>query len=235
MNDRLNEFFKTRLKDYAMVPTSHAWSKVEANLQKKNKGIVWFRAAAALAVLGILLATIVWVQSKRSEINSSSITNNDSSKEQEVATKELNVAEELIHELNKQEATTHSKHHYAAKVEKTGEIDHKDVDKQVPQQIEQPTTELLNNTIALSETVSQSVKKPIVLEFRLDEISTSKLITESNEIAGTEIESKTRIQKALGYALEVKNGESSFINLRQAKETLFALNFKKDKKTITQQ
>ena len=79
------------------------------------------------------------------------------------------------------------------------------------------------------------VKNPIVLEFRLEEVSTPMPLTKLNEQEVAEVDSKNRIQKAIGFALEVKNGESPVMNLRQAKENLFALNFKKDKKTITKQ
>ena len=231
MSDRIDEFFKTKLTDHAMAPTPRAWSKVEANLSKKNKGIIWFRAAAALLFLGLLVVTIVWLQSKRIETTSPTITNAIVFGEKETLLKKSNAEGELKYDLKKKPRTTTPRQSYLTHVDKSIEIKN-----QVLQKIEQSGEE--DNIIEVAEPIAVSqpkVKKPIVLEFRLEEVSTPMPLTKLNEQEVAEVDSKSGIQKAIGFALEVKNGESPVMNLRQAKENLFALNFKKDKKTITKQ
>lgn len=232
MNDRIDEFFKARLTDHPMTPPPNAWSKVEANLSKKNKGIVWFRAAAALLFLGLLLATLVWIQSSKIETIPMNITKVDSSREKEAVIKESNGAEELKPDLKSKSRSNAKRQPSLVQVESMPEIKN-----QVQQEIEQPAMVEAQNTIEVTKSITVSqpkARKPLVLEFRLDEITTQQLTaTEELEIAN--VDSKNGIQKAIGFALEVKNGESPIINLRQAKENLFALNFKKDKKTSIQQ
>jgi hypothetical protein len=231
MNDRLDKFFKARLTDYTMAPTPGAWSKVEANLSKKNSGIVWLRAAAALLILGLSLATIVWVQSRRNETTPTSITKVDTSQEKEAVIKELNKEEELRPTLKRSSGSIAKRQPTLAQVENRPETV-----LQESQEIEQHSIVESTTIIDVTESIAVSqpkAKKPLVLEFRLEEIPTREQLPEGIEVAT--IDSKNGIQKALGFALEVKNGESPIINFRQAKETLFALNFKKDKKTTTQQ
>lgn len=232
MNDRIDEFFKARLTDHPMAPPPNAWSKVEANLSKKNKGIVWFRAAAALLFLGLLLTVIVWVQSKKIETEPTRIANVDSSHEKERAIKGSNVTEGLRPDLKKRSRSNTKRQPSLVQVESMPEIK-----KQIQQEIEQPAMVEAQNTIEVTESIAVSqpkARKPLVLEFRLDEITTQQL-TATEEIKIANVDSKNGIQKAIGFALEVKNGDSPIINLRQAKENLFALNFKKDKKTTIQQ
>lgn len=233
MNDRIDEFFKARLADQAVAPTPGAWSKVEANLSKKNKGIVWFRAAAAIFFLGLLLTTIVWVQSRRIDSTPTRITNADSTHEKEEAIKESNVAEDLRPDLKKKSRSNTKRQPLLVQVESMSEIK-----KQPQQEIEQTSMVEAQNTIEVTESIAISqtkARKPLVLEFRLEEITTRQQLTATEELEVANVDSKNGIQKAIGFALEVKNGDSPIINLRQAKENLFALNFKKDKKTTIQQ
>jgi len=233
MNDRIDEFFKRRLADHAVAPTPGAWSKVEVNLSKKNNGIVWFRAAAAFLFLGLLLATLVWIQSKKIETIPTSITKVDSSHEKEAITKESNGVQELRPDLKSKPRSNAKRQPTLAQVESMPEIK-----KHVQKEIEQPAVVEVNSKIEITESLAVSqpnAKKPLVLEFRLEEITTPEQLTATEGIEVANMDSKNGIQKAIGFALEVKNGESPIINLRQAKENLFALNFKKDKKTIIQQ
>ncbi len=156
MSDRIDEFFKTKLTDHAMAPTPRAWSKVEANLSKKTKGIIWFRAAALL-FLGLLLATIVWLQSKRAETTPSTIANVNVSEEKETPLKKSYAEDEPKRNLKKKTQTTTSRQPYLPQVDKNTEIKN-----QFSQKIEQSGEE--DNIIEVTEPTAVSqpkVKKPI--------------------------------------------------------------------------
>lgn len=226
MSDRIDKFFNTRLADHAMAPTQNAWSKLEVNLSKKNRTVIWFRSAAALVFLGLLLSTLAWVMKERIEPKPIATTN--LSKEKELAIEDSNETTMIKPDIKLQ--PTAKKKRSVAQSKSNDEANNVIITEIIPTEIK------VNNTIeAESLAVAESKpSKPIVLEFRLEDVSLSAPSAQQTSIEVAELDPKSGIQKAIGFALDVKNGDSPIINLRQAKENLFALNFKKDKKTTTQ-
>jgi hypothetical protein len=77
----------------------------------------------------------------------------------------------------------------------------------------------------VTETISVTkAEKPIVIEFTLEAIT-----TDTQQVAQASEEKNTGLKKIFDKALELKNGESDFGSLRDAKNELFALDFRKDK------
>lgn len=232
MNDRIDKFFNERIADHTMTPMPGAWAKVEANLSKKNKTIIWFRAAAALLFLELLFGALIWIRTERIETATAKITSTTSSKEKVMAMKDSNETKELKPEVKIKLKSNTKRKPLLTQIESI-----KETNNQAASEIEQTAIEEMDNVIE-NESIAANqseTKKPIVLEFRLDNISTPEPSTKINTIEVADLDYKNGIQKAIGFALDVKNGESPIINLRQAKENLFALNFKKEKKTTTQQ
>lgn len=226
MSDRIDKFFNARLADHSMAPTQNAWSKLEVNLSKKNRTVIWFRSAAALVFLGLLLSTLAWVMKERIEPKPIATTN--LSKEKELAIEDSNETTMTKPDIKLQ--PTAKKKRSVAQSKSNDEANNVIFIEINPTEIK------VNNTIeAESLAVAESKpSKPIVLEFRLENVSLSAPSAQQTSIEVAELDPKSGIQKAIGFALDVKNGDSPIINLRQAKENLFALNFKKDKKTTTQ-
>ena len=77
------------------------------------------------------------------------------------------------------------------------------------------------------ERIALSVKKekPVVIEFTLESISKEPII----EVAQANEAESSGLKKILETALDVKNGDSDLGIIRDAKNQLFALDFKKDK------
>jgi len=85
-------------------------------------------------------------------------------------------------------------------------------------------TELIANLETVSiETVAKA-EKPIVIEFTLDPVPSATLVTKV-----TEAEKSNGFKKILDKAIDLKNGEGELGSLRDAKNELFAFDFKKDK------
>jgi hypothetical protein len=90
----------------------------------------------------------------------------------------------------------------------------------------QPQTSIENSAMVAG---AAKTEKPIVLEYRLETIEVpgpgpvaeSASVTESNEKSG--------LRKVIDFAWDAKNSDGPLANMRQAKDELFALNFKKDK------
>ena len=59
--NKLDEFFKEKLTDHSIAPSTGAWQKVEAGFSKKNKGVAWLRWAAVFLLGAFLLGTL-WMQ-----------------------------------------------------------------------------------------------------------------------------------------------------------------------------
>jgi len=76
-------------------------------------------------------------------------------------------------------------------------------------------------SVEVTQVVTKT-EKPIVIEFTLDPIPSTK-----TAIAATE--EKPALKKILDKALDIKNGDAELGGLRMAKNELFALDFKKDK------
>lgn len=84
---------------------------------------------------------------------------------------------------------------------------------------------VIDQNIMVTETISVTkAEKPIVIEFTLEAIT-----TDTQQVAQASEEKNNGLKKIFDKALELKNGESDFGSLRDAKNELFALDFRKDK------
>lgn len=224
--NKVDRFFKKKVEDLIVEPRSEAWAKLEANLSKKNKGLIWFKAAAALLLMGLFIASILWLQQGKE---------NQHMAEQVKTTKPAIVPVEK----KMKEGTKNRSHVPELKNKNTSEIRKSNTKKQIA--IEHPTVptivkkeltdvnfkEIEKETIS-SQTIAaiRVEEKPIVIEYTLESIHSQKNET---PILAEITEKKNSLQKALDFAREAKNSDSPLGGLRQAKDDLFALNFIKDK------
>lgn len=219
--NKLDGLFKRKLEDLALEPRSEAWIKLEVNLSKKNKGLVWFRSAAALLLMGLLITCIIWLQNheETQQVAEQLKGVNPSSKSSENKLKEDSISQSTLSEPNK---ITEAKRKSNSTKPKTINVT------TVPSTIKEVVPEpLMMETLPIETTAEASIKeKPIVIEYTLESILPQKKET---PIVAEIDERKNGFQKALEFAREAKNSDSPLGEIRQAKDDLFALNFKKDK------
>src|SRR5687767_5192520 len=59
MNQQPDKLFREKLYNYQQPASSNAWSKVDAQLDKKNNKFLWLKVAAAILLL-VVAAFILW-------------------------------------------------------------------------------------------------------------------------------------------------------------------------------
>lgn len=216
MNNRLDELFREKLSDHSIPPSDPTWSRVKDSLSKKNSRILLFRIAAAVLLLAALASVVGRLSIRSAEAPALSHYPDP---------KPLRVPAQPPARATspKQESKPRSQK----------EIRHADQPNRQNEELmatpntsqtEQPAADdtVIPSTQAVVAEVSQT-EKPIVLEYRLDAISSHP--APPVEIATRE---KSGLRRVIDLAWEAKNGDSP-LSLRQTKDELFALNFKTKK------
>ena len=225
--NKVDQFFKRKLEDLSVAPRAEAWASLEANLQKKNKGQIHFRIAAVFMLLGMSIAAIIWLDK--------GATNKQVANQLKIKPNTNVATDTKLKEDNIKQSTIIKPTAKIVSKKLTPIINNQQIknEQNVAQTIKQEVTidSTYNTIIELKSTETIAAipanEKPIVIEYTLESISYLKKET---PIVAETIEKKTSLQKALEFAREAKNSDSSPLGeLRQAKDDLFALNFKKDK------
>ena len=215
---KVDRFFRKKVEDVVLQPRSEVWLKLEGNLSKKNKGLIWFRAAAALLLTGLLVTSIILLRDNRNQQVAEQVKTIPSAEPTESTSKDNNLSQSSP----RQEIKKNSVPRKSVSIKKIIEPD------VIPQVIEEADAEQLKIQEPLVEEVALVTRreKPIVIEYTLESIQPQKketsLVTETSE-------KKTSLQKALEFARDAKNSDSPLGELRQAKDDLFAMSFRKDK------
>lgn len=230
MSNRMDQLFKKKLSDYALIPSADAWSKIETGLSKKNKFVIFWRAAAAFILCGLLVGSWVYFQSKdENQTKQLAIENKkgetvieDSSMKpkstENLAEKESNSQSATVKKqevvVQKKNLNTNKPQLAIIESKPAADINPKEKETEILEVIE-----LKSNTTAAVKT-----EKPIVIEFTLDAIP-------SNQTAVAKVDEieKNQLKRIWDKALDIKNGETELGGLRLAKNELFALDFKRDK------
>ncbi len=230
MNNPLDKLFKDKLVDHAQIPSANAWTRVEAGLSKKNKGLILFRIAASVLLVSAIAGTTTWL-SYRNPSSSTILTEGtkpNSEKLQELiapATIEKNEALPPLKEKKSQISPSKRKNLAQRVSPKKGDTQVEIPAKESASQAEvvvSPSVITPEITTVASE---KRIEKPIVLEYRLETIETQ---TSTQETPVAEAKEKNGFRKVIDFALDAKNS-NPLGDLRVAKEELFAFNFKKEK------
>jgi hypothetical protein len=224
MNSRLDNYIKEKIRDHGITPSPDAWEKVETRISKKNSAATALKIAAALAIVG-LVSIILWDQS------------NDNGA--------MPVAERQNisppNESSKNDATKESEVRDATRAEapETHKVQARTTNRSIDQPLRKKNPELqatvipdpvviepVNDEEHLVAPVREKPKaKNIVIVYTLPTIN--KQITQ--DVVVTDEGKKTGLQKVMDVAMDVRASEIPLGELREAKDDLFALEFKKDK------
>ncbi len=219
MGNRIDQLFKGKLEEYKIAPSAQAWKKVQAGLSKKNKMLIVWQLAAAFILFGLLTGAWNYFRDE-DKVQPTQLT-------ESITTPEIKSMQEPINQIAK--STMPEKKITRAKNRK--------IKNDRSKEVQQPTTENLaidvsiqnqvTDNVIMTEplTVDQTLKpeKPLVIEFTLQTISTEP--AQEVEVATEEI---FGLKKILDVARDVKNGDTD-LGIRDAKNQLFAFDFKKDK------
>ena len=221
MNSRLDNYFKEKVRDHGTTPSPDAWEKVETRISKKNNTATALKIAAALAIVG-LVTIVLWDQStgdsampvaERQNISSP----NESSEKS--APKESEISDATTAETHKAQVRT-------ANRSMDQPLRKKNPESQATVIPDPVVIEPVNDEELLVAAVQEKPKaKKIVIVYTLPTINKQP----TQDVAVTEEEKKTGLQKVMDVAMEVRASEIPLGELREAKDDLFALEFKKDK------
>lgn len=225
MSNKIDKLFSRKLADHSMTPSAEAWSRIESSLSKKNKFVIVWRVAAVFVLLGLLTGSWFYWQSEQNE-NAARL-----------ATKKV-APNEKTPEVNEAPVVSSQKEEPVQQVASNSNQEKKQTIQQEKKKITQQQQVAIVNepeqTLPIIEEepikiesaevkqVVANAEKPIVIEFTLDPIPSTK-----TAIAATE--EKPALKKIWDKALDIKNGDAELGGLRMAKNELFALDFKKDK------
>lgn len=225
MSNRIDQLFKNKLSEHKVSPSAEAWTKVQSGLSKKNKIIIAWRMAAVFVLMGALVGT--WYFLNPNNLNPSAqlteikelVTPDNNGIDKpiestpEVVKPDLAQTSQVKNRKKRNVNTSEKKETQDSKTESLA-INNNGLQNQVD--------EIVNLTESVSIT---QTSKPIVIEFTLESISK---VTPAAVAQASEAEN-SGLRKILDAALDVKNGDSDIGIIRDAKNQLFALDFKKDK------
>ena len=214
MSNRIDQVFKGLLGEYKIQPSAEAWTKVQAGLSKKNKIIFAWRLAAAFLLFGSLLGTWFYVQREPAQLSETIIVP-EVNKEIEVAIKPT------MEKSLPPQATAKRK---SKKEKRVAIVETIPIAKNAFEDNEVEQAKVYNIATIAEPTRMAKSEKPLVIEFTLETISTEPI--QEVEAATTEVNSG--LKKILDVARDVKNGDTD-LGIRDAKNQLFAFDFKKDK------
>ena len=220
MSNRMDQLFKNKLGDHRLPPSQEAWAKIESGLSKKNNTVILWRAAAVFVLCGLL--TSVWFYWQSTQDHTQQLI----TKQDNDIKNPTQVQESLVDPVEKKEnknqvaiikRSTRSQREIITPPKNNEEV-------QAAAPMKETETELIANLETVSIEPVAKTEKPIVIEFTLDPVPSTTLVTKV-----TEAEKSNGFKKILDKAIDLKNGEGELGSLRDAKNELFAFDFKKDK------
>jgi len=242
MKNKIDQFFKDKLERHTVPPSEEAWSKVEANLSKKNNSVVW-RMAAAVLTAGALITVMIWSQrgsDQQPAIAANQLPKDNSIKEQPTPKSSSIEKSSEVKSAKKLFTTPQVQQTIPNKAQNNKSVtttDHALIEKKFVSTEESTAAVEKNKTSSAltSEgrpeenskqdatppaTIASTHQKSIKLEFTLEDFSSAPPVATVSEAKSS------GLKKVWEMAREVKNGDG---HVREIKNELFALNFRKNK------
>jgi len=223
MSNKVDKLFKDKLEGDSLQPSAQAWEKVEAHLGKKNKMVLWLRVAAVVVLLSALTFVALRWNSNYEEPQQELVKQNDE------RTPKTTPVDEPKQPVASQKSEVRSRESGARSQDagrRTQEAKPRTQNLEPRTQNAEPTEQLAvvpEQTVVSEPTLS--TQKGITLTYSLPSVKKPEATPEP-VVAETK---KTGLERVLEIAKEVKNSDSPLGELREAKNDIFALDFKKDK------
>lgn len=223
MNNRIDQLFKEKLGEHKVAPSAEAWEKVQAGLVKKNKRVIVWRLAAVLALFGASVGAWYFnLEDGHGRTNQLTQTNEVTQPENKTneQPKEF-VVQEVKPAIAKATKKSNWKNNIPYNETTEKQVDHTNENTAVNQQLVEE--QVIAEPVLITQTTKQ--EKPIVIEFTLETV-TKPLV---KEVVQNSQEENSGLKKILEAAIDMKNGDSDLGIIRDTKNQLFALDFRKDK------
>ena len=236
MSNQIDDLFRKKLEGHSVEPGPLTWSRISARFIKKNRILIGYRAAAAIA----LMAAAFWLYDNARNASPSNIA--------KVAPRSAGVEKPLVAQEKENKTTREDAPPTMAPVpQKAGPLVAKKT--KIPHTVEtvgrdkgalmelahtpiapiaQATIVPLQNGPETGGAETMAGDKPIVIVYELKPFT--KETSGPQDEFDQPLQKKTGLKKVLDVANNLRTGESPLNSLRQAKEELFAWNFRKENK-----
>jgi hypothetical protein len=240
MKQQPDHLFHNKLENFQLRPSADAWNRIEAGLDKKSNKALWLKIAAGLLLLSIASVLIWKIQPETNVLvdKTPQVTEPASEKAQPIQPEETAVAA-VDQDKNIKQEKTEKKDNRIVPAYKNRSTS---LDQQLavvePTPVEtsteviQPETETLiaeveTSTIESTETQNSTA---VYIVMTATEVNQKYLLPQPEDEATSEGKKSSRMQKLMGVAMNIADGDGPLADLRQKKDELFALNFLEDKK-----
>ncbi len=229
MNNQLDDFFRNKLKDHAVEPSLSSWTRVRNGLTKKNKIGAWPFAAAAMLLLGLGIGFWMYTRYDAQSNNDLAETQKaDIAVEDEIGLSDIQEkgSEPTLPVREKTSRPTISNKSLHEKQVASREKRNEPIE---PAEAIKMEPLLLADNPGIKPATEQTLpedQKPIVIVVELKAIARR----EDDRLEAGYPERKSGLKKVLEVANDFRTGDNPLGGLRQAKEDIFALNFRKEEK-----
>lgn len=216
MNDvKIDKLFQDKLATYEVQPSMDAWDKIDTRIQNKSGGNKYWLYAVAASLVLILTSVFIWTN-----------PNNGS----ELIQAENNITEFPVN-TSIDDAVSSAKETVAKSAQENYITQMQEIQQSVITSNEVIIEDLEyanNDIIEYPNTHSTSLNVSFVKQGPELDLISAQFIPDFQfiPIENTDLslpKDETGIKKAFNYAMRVKNGEENPINLRKAKNDLFAM------------
>jgi hypothetical protein len=255
MKKQPDELFSKKLKGLQMQAPVGAWEKIDNNLSKKNNKAIWLKYAAAAVLVAGALSFFLFNRSAKVSDNQLSEIRDDATNPAVVPTDSVTKSQSPPHapqERTPVKEVPAPKKKNAAKKKPDNKVqkekppvtnrtsafmfeqsvvrNNEDSKESLP--AESPDVNSNNKAINEALPSDEDVAKPVssvMIVYNAAEVNEKYLNKKSGDDATPADEKESTLQKLLDKAYDLKHNQDPLGQLRQKKNEILALNFKKEK------
>lgn len=241
MNQQPDKLFREKLESFGKPAPVSAWSRVDAELNKKKDKGLWLKIAASLLVLAVA-AVFLWT-SRSAEQTTNRVAGNPVKTQEPVLKKEKTPEQSLTTIPEKEEQPTASIKKAVAPIKKkrkkTAPLP---VLETTPQEMvaevlmeQGEKNEMTENSMVPAEEetlIAQNITEEasgVTLVYSAEEVNAKYLDKKSLAQATSGEKKPSTLRKLLDKAYDLKHNQDPFGDLRQKKNEILALNFRSEK------
>ena len=252
-NQALDNLFKNKLAELRKEPPANTWERIQANTKKERFPWIYIRIAAAVVILAVF-AGIIWIFTSNqpavkiiaihgTPVDERAEKQSNEHKQQVV---DENKAIEGLAQANKPEQKTTEKPQAESgppkkqnpvtaqnklTIDKTANKKSEQLAKSTETESNQPETynqqpatrtQKGESSYQQQETRKRGTR---AVTFNIEEFTAAR-IPETTNVPANDVEKKTTWKKVVDFAKNIKDGKETIGEIREAKNELFALNFK---------
>lgn len=243
MSEQPDKLFHDKLHGYQKPVAPEVWKRISEAGPHRTRQIVWIRAAASILIItaaGMLLYPLI--QHDRAPVahtddqtapapQSTSPTESLASESQSTQENETEKDEASAITVTQSALAKNSPLKRSSGISKqtTSEEPHEIVESAVPAQEPQVTAEHVVTANLSPESPASAQRKTVTIVFTAEEVN-QKYLSGKNEAHATSDEKQpSTLRNLLDKAQELKHNQDPLGEIRQKKDEILAMNFRKDK------